>query len=272
MSGFLLRLQSIFYFFIYLVPLSGFSSGKITFFQLNRFFVTEQKALQKVLANEKRHAQKTVTIAKILPFMDDTALDSRSEFLPDVVLFSKEHWQANIEQLSIYAAAKGIPLLVSNMLDCKQALFPEKPRFFVYEINGVKIGLFSLLSPGNSTKIQGLQTAYRDPLLVEPILAAKMVVEKMQKKGCSYIVLVSDLSIEQDLALVQSVADIDLIIGSHSLEPAIFYEKDTLIYKSSSLDSSLDRVDIVIEDQRLLGMDYHVFHPHFRRIAVPMKN
>jgi 2',3'-cyclic-nucleotide 2'-phosphodiesterase (5'-nucleotidase family) len=104
------------------------------------------------------------------------------------------------------------PFLSSNIMEEGS----EKPLFHPYllkEINGVRIGIFSLLSPD---LFSGSSDPRRKGLVFRPsIETAQNMVRELQPKT-DLIVLLSHLSYPKDVELAQAVPGIHFILGSHT--------------------------------------------------------
>lgn len=158
------------------------------------------------------------------------------------------------------------PLLCSNLLDeaSGKNLFHTS---LIKEMNGLRIGLFSLLSsdfftnPSDPRK-KGLN--FRSPFET-----AKAMVEELKPKT-DFIILLSHLGYQNDIRMAQTVPGIHLILGAHTginlpyppviknviiLQTAsrgmfggklhlLFYNKDPIFYNSAtrmSLENSINR-------------------------------
>ena len=158
------------------------------------------------------------------------------------------------------------PFLSSNLLDetSGKNLFQTS---LIKEINGLRIGLFSLLSPDFFTspsdpRKKGLN--FRSP-----IETAKAMVEELKPKT-DLIILLSHLGYPNDIRVAQTVPGINLILGAHTginlpyppvikniiiLQTAsrgmfggrlnlLFYNKGPIFYNSAtriSLENNLNR-------------------------------
>jgi 2',3'-cyclic-nucleotide 2'-phosphodiesterase (5'-nucleotidase family) len=167
--------------------------------------------------------------------------------------------------LEISRKAK-FPLLSSNLLDeaTGKNLFHA---FLIKEINGLRIGLFSLLSPDFFTnpsdpRKKGLN--FRSPFET-----AKAMVEELKPKT-DFIILLSHLGYQNDIRVAQTIQGIHMILGAHTginlpyppviknviiLQTAsrgmfggrlqlLFYNKEPIFYNSAtriSLENSLNR-------------------------------
>jgi 2',3'-cyclic-nucleotide 2'-phosphodiesterase (5'-nucleotidase family) len=158
------------------------------------------------------------------------------------------------------------PLLSSNLLDeaSGKNLFQTS---LIKEINGLRIGLFSLLSPDffiNPSDPRKKGLSFRPPFET-----AKAMVEELKPKT-DLIILLSHLGYPNDIRVAQTIPGIHLILGAHTginlpYPPAIkniiilqtaskgmfggklnllFYNKEPIFYNSAtriSLENNLNR-------------------------------
>ena len=256
-----------FLFFIFL-PFLLFSYEKWTVFHFHHFFEEDYLELVEFAKKEAKTASKHFNIVKVPEFFSKNSLDKISSYPIDIALLSASHWEGGLEQLGLFAESKNIAHLASYIADPKNFFFPKNHQYKIYPLKKGKIGVFSLISLKEKNRDLYLHKSSRNFLLLPPFFVAKSLVKKMKKKGCSFIILFSDLSLEEDLYLARAVPDIDLIMGAHEQETVALYEKDTLIYKTSSQKSSIDRLDLVIDRERCLGVDAPMFYPNFRKIVI----
>jgi 2',3'-cyclic-nucleotide 2'-phosphodiesterase (5'-nucleotidase family) len=104
------------------------------------------------------------------------------------------------------------PFLCSNMIDEESG----KPLFHPYlikEVNGLRIGIFSLLSP--EVFLGPTDPRRKGFTLRPPVEVAQAMVKELQPKT-DLIILLSHLGYPKDMELGQTVSGIHLIVGSHT--------------------------------------------------------
>lgn len=125
-----------------------------------------------------------------------------------------------------------IPFLASNLMDKNSGKLLFQ-RYVIKELEGLRIGIFSLLSPEvflspADPRKNGL--SFRDPFET-----AQELVRELNPK-VSLIILLSHQGYPKDVELVQKVSGIHIIVGGHTgvhlTEPPVF--KDTIILQASS--------------------------------------
>ncbi len=136
------------------------------------------------------------------------------------------------------------PFLCSNVLDEETGNLLFQP-FLVKEANGLRIGVFSLLSP---EVFSGSADPRKKGLQFRPAVeTAQAMVKELQPKT-DFIILLSHLGYQKDLELAQAVSGIHLILGSHtginlSYPPVI---KNTIITQLAGKGMYGGRLDLTI--------------------------
>jgi 2',3'-cyclic-nucleotide 2'-phosphodiesterase (5'-nucleotidase family) len=133
------------------------------------------------------------------------------------------------------------PFLSSNLLDeaSGKILFQSS---LIKEINGLRIGIFSLLSPDFFT---GPSDPRRKGLnLQSPIETAQAMVRELKPKT-DLIILLSHLGYVKDIELAQTVQGINTIVGGHTginlIYPVVI--KNTIILQTASRGMYGGRLD-----------------------------
>jgi 2',3'-cyclic-nucleotide 2'-phosphodiesterase (5'-nucleotidase family) len=103
-------------------------------------------------------------------------------------------------------------ILSSNLID-EESGKPLFERSLIKEVNGLRVGLFSLLFPES---FYGQWDPRKKGLTIQPPTeAAQAIVKELQPKT-DLIILLSHLSYPKDMELAQSGPGIHLIVGSHT--------------------------------------------------------
>jgi 2',3'-cyclic-nucleotide 2'-phosphodiesterase (5'-nucleotidase family) len=134
------------------------------------------------------------------------------------------------------------PFLSSNLLNeaSGKVLFQSS---LIKEINGLRIGIFSLLSPDFFT---GPSDPRKKGLTIrQPIEVAQAMVKELKPKA-DLIILLSHLGYVKDIEMAQTVRGINIIVGGHSginlVYPPVM--KDTMILQTSSRGMFGARLDL----------------------------
>jgi 2',3'-cyclic-nucleotide 2'-phosphodiesterase (5'-nucleotidase family) len=134
--------------------------------------------------------------------------------------------------------------LSSNTFDEASEKLLFQP-YLIKEINGLRIGIFSLLSPDF---FLGQSDPRRKGIVVRPpVEIAQNMVKELQPKT-DLIILLSHLGYPKDVELAQTVAGIHLIVGSHTglnlINPHII--KNTIILQTPPRGMSAGRLDLTL--------------------------
>lgn len=137
--------------------------------------------------------------------------------------------------------------------------------FKVFEVNGVKIGVFGL-----GIDLDGLVTKklYKETRYLDPVEITQDTVRILkEEKGCDLIICLSHLGYEyrnpqtaSDVVLASRTQDIDLIIGGHThtfLEKPVIHnnriDKPVLINQVGCYGINLGRIDFYFDRGELVG-------------------
>lgn len=136
------------------------------------------------------------------------------------------------------------PFLSSNTFDEASEKLLFQP-YLIKEINGLRIGIFSLLSPDF---FLGQSDPRRKGIVVRPpVEVAQNMVKELQPKT-DLIILLSHLGYPKDVELAQIVLGIHLIVGSHTglnlINPHII--KNTIILQTPPRGMSAGRLDLTL--------------------------
>ena len=104
------------------------------------------------------------------------------------------------------------PFLSANIFDESSGKLLFQP-YLLKEINSLRIGIFSLLSPDS---FMGQEDPRRKGLIFRsPVETAQSIVKELQPKT-DLIILLSHLGYPKDVELAQTVSGIHFIMGSHT--------------------------------------------------------
>jgi 2',3'-cyclic-nucleotide 2'-phosphodiesterase / 3'-nucleotidase / 5'-nucleotidase len=136
------------------------------------------------------------------------------------------------------------PFLSSNLMDEESGTLLFQP-YFLKEVNGLKIGVFSVISPESflgpsDPRMKGL--VFRDP-----IETAQNMVRELGPQT-DLIVLLSHLGHPKDVQLAQTLRGIDVIAGSHSGDHLVFPSvvKNTVVVQTSFKGMFGGRIDLTL--------------------------
>ena len=142
-----------------------------------------------------------------------------------------------------------LPFLSSNLFDetSGKVLFQS---FLIKEINGLRIGIFSLLSPDFFTGPSDPRK--RELTLKSPVDTAQAMVKEL-KPRTDLIILLSHLGYAKDIEVAQTLQGINLIVGGHNGINLIYppVNKNTIILQNASRGVFGARLDLFLYNHEL---------------------
>jgi 5'-nucleotidase len=111
------------------------------------------------------------------------------------------------------------PILSANTLDASgQPLFQSGGKsYLVFDVNGVKIGVFALAGPDFDRLIKPALRPASGATFADWAQSARQIVQALrEQEHANAVVLIGHALYEDDIALAQAVPGIDLIFGTHS--------------------------------------------------------
>ncbi|MBI4972279.1 MAG: metallophosphatase [Candidatus Omnitrophica bacterium] len=149
----------------------------------------------------------------------------------------------------------GRDFLEENTVNSKVAFLSlnvKSEKFLPYiikEIDGIKIAIMGVAPLSAIPKAGGLK-------FIEPKIAVKNTVAELKKKSVNLIVLLSRLGESDDLALIEEVKGIDILISGHSRNKEDISSKvgSTLILKASWQGRRLGKLSLTLgENNKIIN-------------------
>ncbi|MGE5517526.1 MAG: bifunctional metallophosphatase/5'-nucleotidase [Bacteroidota bacterium] len=140
-------------------------------------------------------------------------------------------------------AESRFPWLVTNVSEPDGTPFAGAPRLMMLERNGIKIGLFGVLTVESAS----LSAGGRDARFQSETDAARAAVQRLREQGAELVVALTHVDVAQDVALARQVKGIDLILGGHDHNAVTIEEGSTLIVKAGHDGVWLAAVDMVVD-------------------------
>jgi 2',3'-cyclic-nucleotide 2'-phosphodiesterase (5'-nucleotidase family) len=129
--------------------------------------------------------------------------------------------------------------------DSNQLLFQ---RYFIKEVNGLRIGIFALLA--SETFIRGSDPRKDGLIFRDPVETAQDMVRELQSKT-DFIILLSHLGYQRDVELAFKTSGIHMIIGGHTgvhlTNPPVI--KNTIILQSASKGMYGQKLNLLFSNQ-----------------------
>ena len=133
--------------------------------------------------------------------------------------------------------------LGSNVIDRRtNKPFGGTPPYVIRKFDGVKIGLFGLLTPDTATGSKPGDNVR----FVNPVLAARNIVRRLRQEGAQVIIAITHLAMSEDKELARRVPQIDVIVGGHEHELLQSHAGRAPIFKWGSDARTLGRIDLNI--------------------------
>jgi 2',3'-cyclic-nucleotide 2'-phosphodiesterase (5'-nucleotidase family) len=197
-----------------------------------------------LLELEKKQTQNMITLMNGKISAEEDKLDSFSKIIDqmgvDYVCISQGFMQKHL--ISNREFKSNFQYLAANCLDSNNLPITKTKQVHVYNINGIKIGLFGLIDIPTS--------AQEDIICISPLFIAKQKVNELKKQGVDVIILVTQLSDMQDRMLAKNIPEIDVIIGCTDKAPISWFEGKTFIHQTSLTEPYITRVDIHIQKKK----------------------
>jgi 5'-nucleotidase len=178
----------------------------------------------------------------------------------DVAALGNHEFDYGIRMLKEAAVCAKFPLIASNMGFEGTSLFKDIRKYYVTEVNGIKIGCIGLMTPDarQITKIE-------DPITVDTNIfsAADEYVGYLRDiERVDLVVALTHIGNDYDRALARKVRGIDVICGGHSHtllptggEMIVEHEKGgrTIIVQSGEKGGFLGRLDLTVRNGKVTG-------------------
>jgi len=152
--------------------------------------------------------------------------------------------------------------LCSDLDVSDSALSGKCESYLIKEIDGVKVGFFSLMTEGllNASSAKGIRFKGTN------VAMAQKMINILKSKNVNVIVLVSHIGYKEDVALAKQVKGIDVIFGghSHSYVKKIGHIGKTAIVNGGEQGSQVVRVDIPVNDEG------KVDHKNISMVKIPV--
>lgn len=170
-------------------------------------------------------------------------VDLLNRLEPVAAVLGNHEFDFGADTLRARMAESRFPWLVTNVSEPDGKPFGGGPRTLMLESNGVKVGLFGVLTTDSPT----LSAGARDARFQHEAEAAQTAVQALRDHGAELVVALTHLDLAQDVALARRVKGIDLVLGGHDHDAATLQEGNTLVVKAGHDGVYLAAVDMVVE-------------------------
>ncbi len=163
----------------------------------------------------------------------------------ELYAFGNHEFDKGSKILSEAVEGTNLTPVCSDLDVFNSALKGKCKSYIVKEMDGVKVGFFSLMTEGLP-----LVTSERDVKIIsDNVTTAKMMVKLLREKEVNIIVALSHIGYKNDRALAKQVKGIDLIFGGHSHEyvKKIGRINQTAIVNGGEKGKQVIKVDIPLD-------------------------
>jgi 5'-nucleotidase/UDP-sugar diphosphatase len=169
-------------------------------------------------------------------------------------MFGKEFLEQTRSRISF-------PYISSNLLSGGSRI-PWTREYLIKEVGGVKVAIFGVLDPDGLARLPGREQV-KGLEVIPPEAALKRLLPEVRGK-VDLVILLSQLDVENTLALVQAVKGIDVAISS-AIDNVFFppaTEKDTaVLLQTGSLGKTLGLLKITLDEKRVLRVSEKKYVP-----------
>ncbi|GHU61436.1 metallophosphatase [Clostridia bacterium] len=216
--------------------------------------VEQKKAQQENVlvfsAGDVLHGQPFASISK-----GESMVDIMNLVGYDAMTAGNHDFQYGLERLQELCAKMNFPLLVANIVRKTDQKNVFEKNYLIKEIEGIKIGVFGLITPETETKTDPRNVSQIE--FLPPIDAAKQAVKQLKAEGVQVIIALTHLGVdEESLAvnrsdnLAKEVPEIDLIIDghSHTVLPEGLLVGNTLIAQTGAHGENIGEVELTFQN------------------------
>jgi len=182
----------------------------------------------------------------------------------DIYVFGNHEFDKGSTVLSQALDDTGFEVICSDLDVSRSALKGECKPYLIKELDGMKIGLFSLM-----TENFPIVTAEKNVTMAsDNITTVKKMVKLLKEKDADLIIALSHIGYKEDRKLAKQVKGIDLIFGGHSHDyvKKMGHINKTAIVNGGEKGSQIIKVDIP------LTKDLKVLHKAIVMTKIPVTN
>lgn len=177
----------------------------------------------------------------------DLILAATKQMGVDFIGIGDQDLRLGVEFLKDAAAKAELPVHCANLV--KTDGTPVFPGRAIRTIGGVKVGLFSVMTPEADGKpVFENNPNYR---LDDPFAAAEREVKALKAEGAQAIVAVTHLGVNEDMRLAKQVPGIHFVFGAHSASMLSEPNKSdaTFVLQAGSRGKYLGRLDLELKGE-----------------------
>ena len=202
-------------------------------------------------AGDTFHGMPMITISRgenLVPLLNEAGLDAMTAGNHDF-----NYGSAQLEKL---AKKLKFPLLDANVVRKSNGKPVFKP-YKIFNVNGIKIGVFGLSTPETAYKTNPNNVTTVE--FLNPVTASKKIIKELRPK-CDVLIAVTHLGVDASSEftserLARETKGIDLIVDGHSHTTLVdgMLVNDTLIVQTGYYEHHLGRVTIDVENHKIIS-------------------
>lgn len=144
------------------------------------------------------------------------------------------------------AKLEGFRYILSNVVETHhQKPFQHVLPYEIYERNGLKIGVFGLLTRDTSASTKNFEQGGIE--FLDEVYVARQTTQILRAMGAQYIIALTHLTVEEDRDLAAQVRGINLILGGHDHKKRLEKVGSTYIMKMAANLESVGIVEVPLD-------------------------
>jgi 5'-nucleotidase len=166
----------------------------------------------------------------------------------DAMTLGNHEFNLTDAQFDSLLAAPRFPLLCANLRGLTDAAPRVRPHV-ILPAGELRVGVFGLTTPG-SASYRACAGRYE---VLSPAATAREMAASLRREGADIVVALTHMGFESELALADSVPEIDVIVGGHShtrlaAPRVVRHGKDdfTLVVQAHQWAGELGRLDLTV--------------------------
>ncbi|MBF0588604.1 MAG: bifunctional metallophosphatase/5'-nucleotidase [Magnetococcales bacterium] len=160
----------------------------------------------------------------------------------DYAMPGNHEFDFGVQILNQRVAESTFPWLASNVLPSRSPLPGWRP-YALREVNGIKVGIFSILTQETVELALGGKWVH----IGSPLEVSRMMVQRLKGMGAEVIIAMTHMDFADERLIAEQVPEIDMILGGHDHIIAKQVINNTLVVESGSDLKVLGRIDFAPE-------------------------
>lgn len=236
-------------------------SGAIGFARYKTMIETLREANEnRVLvldAGDTIHGTNFATLSKgqsVIRVMNEVGIDA--------MVIGNHEYNYGRDELNAVIKEADFPVLAANIIQ-EESGQAEAQEHEIFEIDGLKIGVFGISTP--ETKVKSSPPNTEGLIFEDPVKVAQAQVDALKKENCDAIIMLCHLGIDEESEdssrkVLEKVEGIDLAIDGHSHTelPQGEMVQDTLLVQTGAMFANVGYVKLTFTDGKLSAKEGHL--------------